>query len=336
MKSVVMAARNSTTALLVAGTLLTLAAPALADAPAASVWSRLWRTPDQRGQALLRQGNAAAAAQTFADPQRKAHAELQAHDYAAAAQTLTGIDVADAQYNRGNALAHTGDLPGALQAYDAALKQNPQHTDARHNRDIVAAALQKQKEAKKDQSKQDKQQSDKQDSKAGDEAKGKQDGKEGKPDAKPGEKSDGKQDGKDGKFGAKPDGKAESKQAGKAGQPDATPSDGKGGQTGEKANDMSGSKPEEKPGQKPSVQPNASPPAKPNGEPVANAQPATKRAAGAAGANIQKTTERLPQPQGPVERQMLPGFHLPKNKSHKSNGYAPYRMTPEDCCVVNF
>lgn len=190
-------ARTVTVAWLMGSTLLALAAPAGADTPTASLWSRLWRTPDQRGQALLQQGDAAGAAQTFVEPQHKGHAALQAHDYAGAAKTLSGIDTAEAHYNRGNALAHTGDLQGAINAYDAALKLNPQHTDARHNRDVVAAAMKKNKDEKQDSSKQDKKENQekqsKEDSKAGD----KQDGKQGdKPDAKP--------DGKDGKPDAKP------------------------------------------------------------------------------------------------------------------------------------
>jgi Ca-activated chloride channel family protein len=184
-------------ACLAAVTVVVMAAPTLAcaaEAPPASIWSRLWRTPDQLGQSLINKGDAAGAAQAFSDPEHKAHAALQAGDYAGAAQMLNGIDKADAHYNRGNALAHTGDLQGAIQAYDAALKRSPQHSDARHNRDVVAAALQKQKDDKKDSSQKDKQgkdDSNKQDGK---------DSKNGQPGNKPG-------DGKD----AKPDKQASSK-----------------------------------------------------------------------------------------------------------------------------
>lgn len=193
-------ARTVTAAWLIGSALLALAAPAGANTPTASLWSRLWRTPDQRGQALLRQGDAAGAAQAFADPQRKGHAALEAHDYAGAAKTLEGIDTAEAHYNRGNALAHTGDLQVAIAAYDAALKLNPQHTDARHNRDVVAAALKKQQDQKQDKKENQEKQS-KEDSKAGDKQDGKQDGKA---DAKPNDGKDGKADEKP---GDKPDGK---------------------------------------------------------------------------------------------------------------------------------
>ena len=214
-------ARTVTAAWLMGSTLLALAAPAAADTPTASLWSRLWRTPDQRGQALLQQGDAAGAAQAFADPQRKGHAALEAHDYTGAAKTLSGIDTAEAHYNRGNALAHTGDLQGAINAYDAALKLNPQHTDARHNRDVVTAALKKQQDQKQDKKENQEKQS-KEDSKAGDKQDGKQDakadakpndGKDGKADEKPGDKPDGK------------DGKPRESKDSKDGKPTSSPKD---------------------------------------------------------------------------------------------------------------
>ena len=115
-------------------------------AQAAGGWSDLWRTPDQRGDAYLRQGDAAAAARTFADPRRKAFAELQAGQYQAAAQGFAAFGDRDAHYNRGNALARAGDLQHALDAYDAALKQDPNDRDTHHNRDLVAKAQQQQQQ----------------------------------------------------------------------------------------------------------------------------------------------------------------------------------------------
>lgn len=113
-------------------------------AHAADFWSSLWRNADQRGEQLLRQGDAAAAARTFSDPRRRAYAELQAGDYAAAARDFATFDDADAHYNRGNALAHAGDLEAALEAFDTALARDPGNRDARHNRDLVARALKRQ------------------------------------------------------------------------------------------------------------------------------------------------------------------------------------------------
>jgi len=118
--------------------------PTAPTAPTVGWWDRLWHTADQRGQARLQQGDAAAAARTFADPRRKAYAELKAGDYAAASRDLAPLDDRDAHYNRGNALARAGDLPGALKAYDAALRHDPADAEARRNRDLVAQAMARQ------------------------------------------------------------------------------------------------------------------------------------------------------------------------------------------------
>lgn len=107
-------------------------------------WDSLWRNADQRGEQLMQQGKAAAAARTFTDPRRKAYAELQAGDYQAAARDFTSYNDTTSNYNRGNALAMAGQLPAAIKAYDAALASDPKNADAKHNRDLVTQALQKQ------------------------------------------------------------------------------------------------------------------------------------------------------------------------------------------------
>jgi Ca-activated chloride channel homolog len=111
---------------------------------APGVWSSLWRTPDQQGQALLDAGQPAQAAKLFHDPRRRAYADLQAGGYSGAAQLLAPFTDAQSEYNRGNALAKSGQLQAALAAYDSALKQAPADGDIRHNRDLVARALQQQ------------------------------------------------------------------------------------------------------------------------------------------------------------------------------------------------
>lgn len=142
----------------------------ITSAAHADFWSGLWHTPDQRGEQLMRQGDAAAAAKTYSDPRHKAYAELQAGDYDTAAKDFANLDDSDAHYNRGNALVHAGQLQDALKAYDTALARNPGNRDAQHNRDLVEQALkqqqskqqsssgQQQKDQQKDQQKQDQQQ----------------------------------------------------------------------------------------------------------------------------------------------------------------------------------
>jgi Ca-activated chloride channel family protein len=122
------------------------------SAEAGMDWNSLWRTPDQRAEQLLRRGDAAAAAQTYSDPRRKAYAELKAGDYSAAARDFAPFDDGDAHYDRGNALARNGDLQGAIKAYDAALARDPDNADARHNRELVERALKQQQTQQQDAS----------------------------------------------------------------------------------------------------------------------------------------------------------------------------------------
>ncbi len=117
--------------------LFAIAIPAEAN----SSWNRLWLNQDQRGEALLQKGDASAAAGVYRDPRRKAYAEIKAGLFKQAASDLGDLHDSDSDYNRGNALAKMGNLKGALDAYDAALKSDPKNHDAQHNRDLVANAL---------------------------------------------------------------------------------------------------------------------------------------------------------------------------------------------------
>ncbi len=88
-------------------------------------WADMWSRPEQ---------------QTI-EKRERAYTDIQGEQFAAAAQELQGFSDPVSQYNRGNALAHTGDLQGALSAYDAVLHDGAADTvlkrDAQHNRDLV-------------------------------------------------------------------------------------------------------------------------------------------------------------------------------------------------------
>ncbi|HEX5421735.1 MAG TPA: tetratricopeptide repeat protein [Gammaproteobacteria bacterium] len=114
-------------------------------------WSDLWLTAGQQGQHLLNAWHPEQAAKIFKDPRRQAYADLRAGRYAEAASLLQPFKDVDSEYNRGNALARAGQLQAALEAYDNALKLDPDNRDTRHNRDLVAKALKnKQKDKQKD------------------------------------------------------------------------------------------------------------------------------------------------------------------------------------------
>src|SRR5690606_39588424 len=71
-------------------------------------------------------------------------AQYRAGDYGAAAQSFAGLDGADADYNRGNALARAGKLQEAIAAYDEALAQDPALEDAAANKALLEQLLRQQ------------------------------------------------------------------------------------------------------------------------------------------------------------------------------------------------
>lgn len=126
--------------------LLTLLLCFVASAAQAGAWTNLWSTREQQAQHLLDSKNPAAAAPLFSDARRRAYAEMEAGQYAKAAKSLEPFKDADSEYNRGNALAHSGQLREALSAYDAALTAAPGDKDVIHNRDLVRRALERQQQ----------------------------------------------------------------------------------------------------------------------------------------------------------------------------------------------
>jgi Ca-activated chloride channel family protein len=114
-------------------------------------WADLWKRPDQRGYEAMQAENAAQAAELFEDPAWRGAAEYRAGNFADSAATLGGVDTADGQYNRGNALAKSGELEAAISAYDRALTLDPDHADARYNRDLVQDLLDQQREEQQQQ-----------------------------------------------------------------------------------------------------------------------------------------------------------------------------------------
>lgn len=101
----------------------------------------LWLRPDQHGEKLLEE-QPALAAERFTDLQWRASALYLAEDYQAAAELFSQIDSATAHYNRGNALALSGSLAHALEAYQQALDHDPEMLAAQYNFAVVEEHLQ--------------------------------------------------------------------------------------------------------------------------------------------------------------------------------------------------
>ena len=130
------------------------AAPGRADA---STWDDLWHRRDQQGQAALASGDAAAAAGLFEDPAWQAAATYESGTYDQATTKYASLGGTENRYNLGNSLAKSGKLEDAVKQYDEVLKQEPQHADARFNRDLVQRLLDEQR--RQQQENQQKQQS---------------------------------------------------------------------------------------------------------------------------------------------------------------------------------
>ena len=114
----------------------------------ASLWQDLWQNPDQQGIQALDAGDAEAAQALFDDSQWRGSAAYRAGDYSSAIDDFIDSDSPDAHYNRGNALAKSGDLEAAIEAYDRALALQPDMQDAQSNRDLVEKLKQQQEEQK--------------------------------------------------------------------------------------------------------------------------------------------------------------------------------------------
>ncbi|MFJ3484322.1 VWA domain-containing protein [Pseudomonas sp. NPDC090202] len=116
----------------------------------------LWRRPDQQGERLLQRHRPAQAAQRFEDPQWQGIALYQAGDYAGAAQRFAQGNSAADHYNRGNALARSGELEAALDAFEQALERQPEFPAATANKALVEQLLEQGKQPQNEDSEQDK------------------------------------------------------------------------------------------------------------------------------------------------------------------------------------
>ena len=110
-------------------------------------WQDWWRNRDQRAQQLLQAGEAAAAANLFRNSDWSAAAHYRAGQYGQAEQRYAQSDSASSWYNRGNALAHSGELEAAIAAYGEALQRQPDLEDAVHNKQLLEQLLQRQQDS---------------------------------------------------------------------------------------------------------------------------------------------------------------------------------------------
>ncbi|MBV4552401.1 tetratricopeptide repeat protein [Pseudomonas sp. SWRI102] len=104
----------------------------------------LWLRADQQGQHLLKQKRPAEAAAHFEDSQWQGVALYEAGAYSEAARRFAEGNDARAHYNRGNALARSGELEAAIDAYEQALELQPDLRPAQTNKALVESLLKEQ------------------------------------------------------------------------------------------------------------------------------------------------------------------------------------------------
>ena len=132
----------------------------------ASVWDSLWKRQDQQADLAFEAGNYEQAQQLSEAPLRRGSAAYKKGDYEQALNDFSQVEGADGAYNKGNALANLNKFEEAVNAYDQALKQQPDMQDAKDNKAKVEELLKKQQEQNKQQDKnQDQQDSQDQENK---------------------------------------------------------------------------------------------------------------------------------------------------------------------------
>lgn len=125
-----------------------LSAPAGAEA---SVWDDLWQTRDQQAAAAFESGDVSGAAELFESADWKAAADYETGDFESAGAAFAALPGPDNRYNLGNALAKNGKLEDAIAAYDEVLDVEPEHEDARFNRDLVERLLKERERQQQEQ-----------------------------------------------------------------------------------------------------------------------------------------------------------------------------------------
>lgn len=126
-------------------------------------WDKFWSTPDQKGQKAFDSKNYQQAAQSFSNKNWKASAQYRAGEFAQALEQYSQSDDAKSLYNKGNTLANMQKFQDAADAYEQAIKKQPEFDSASKNLDYmkeIIAQQQKQQQQKNSDKNQD--QSDKQ------------------------------------------------------------------------------------------------------------------------------------------------------------------------------
>lgn len=115
-----------------------------AHAEQESVWQKQLLNQEQRAQRLYQEEEYQQAANLSETPFRQGAALYRDGDYEAAAEAFSQDDSAEAQYNLGNALAQQQQYDAAIEAYDNALEQRSDWSQAAENKQLIEQLKQQQ------------------------------------------------------------------------------------------------------------------------------------------------------------------------------------------------
>ena len=113
-------------------------------------WKDLWQTQNQQAEQAFKQKNYQQAAEQFDNPQWKAASQYKAGQFEKTSETLNQDESATGLYNKGNALAQSGKLAEAIEAYKKSLEKAPANEDAKYNKEQVEKELEKQKKSEEE------------------------------------------------------------------------------------------------------------------------------------------------------------------------------------------
>ncbi|MBA3239201.1 MAG: VWA domain-containing protein [Parachlamydiaceae bacterium] len=134
----------------------------------AFTWDSLWSTPDQQAEKLFHEEKYEDAKEKFQNSDWLAATNYKLGDYKAAASLFNTNKTIDGLYNFGTAKAKQGDFKKALKAYDALLKEQPDHEDTLYNKKLIEEHLKQQEQQKQEnqENKENKENKEKQENQA--------------------------------------------------------------------------------------------------------------------------------------------------------------------------
>jgi Ca-activated chloride channel family protein len=123
--------------------------------PSAFSWLDLWLTHDQQGRYYFQKGEYQKAVEKFDDPLWQGLAYARAGQYDEALNAFALSDSPEGWYNQGDALAHLGKYPEAVEAYRQALARRHPWPEAEENLALVHSLIPKPKAKDKDDDQQE-------------------------------------------------------------------------------------------------------------------------------------------------------------------------------------